>query len=215
VELVIGPELLGAYLSRVPQPFDTAILFGSGTMAWQIVPSTAWIIVGVLLWAAGFDLWKRRVPNVLTYGFIVSGLVTSVATAGLEGLGGSLGGAATALGLMVPLFLLGGMGAGDVKLFIAIGAWTGPAAVLGIGLHAALAGGVLGAAIIAWNGSFEKHFTNLILLIEDLKTLRQGLHRLPQIEANSADLRARSVAVPFALPVAVGAISYFLTVGSI
>ena len=41
------------------------------------------------------------------------------------------------------MFLLGGMGAGDVKLAACFGAWLGPKASLFIALYSALAGGVM------------------------------------------------------------------------
>ena len=57
---------------------------------------------------------------------------------------------ATGLALFVPLYALGGMGAGDVKLLGAIGAWLGPMGAVWTGLYGAIAGGVLALAVAVW-----------------------------------------------------------------
>ena len=53
---------------------------------------------------------------------------------GLPGLGLSLGGWLVGCALFLPWFLLRGMGAGDVKLLAALGAWLGPRDALWIAL---------------------------------------------------------------------------------
>ncbi|WP_347322161.1 A24 family peptidase, partial [Ralstonia pseudosolanacearum] len=57
--------------------------------------------------------------------------------------------AAAGMGLCIGLYLLRGMGAGDVKLMGAIGAFTGPLAALHVGLASCVAGGVLAVAMVA------------------------------------------------------------------
>ncbi|MGH8523501.1 MAG: prepilin peptidase [Gammaproteobacteria bacterium] len=89
-----------------------------------------------LVWAAAcgcFDLWRRRLPNALTLGAAVLGLVWLIGTgAGL--LGGTaascLGAAVLALVLTVPAYARGQLGAGDVKLLAAIGLLAGLEALL-------------------------------------------------------------------------------------
>ena len=49
-------------------------------------------------------------------------------------------------------FALGGLGAGDVKLLGAIGAWLGPMNALWVGLYAGAAGGILAIFVALTNG---------------------------------------------------------------
>ena len=87
-------------------------------------------------------------PNALTALIAASGVV--MAGSGVSGisLGASVGGAALGLALMLPGHLIGGTGAGDVKLFAAIGTLIGPAHIVAAFLYTAFAGGVL-ALIVA------------------------------------------------------------------
>lgn len=81
----------------------------------------------VLAWLAAlscYDIRERRLPNALT----LTGAAAILAVAALAGRGWSaLGGAAalTAIYLLVHVVAPGGMGAGDVKLALGLGALTG------------------------------------------------------------------------------------------
>ncbi len=94
-------------------------------------------------WAAWRDLRSRRIPNSLTLPALLIGIVGHGLADGLPGAGSALAGAAVG-GVVLGLFyLLGGMGAGDVKLMAAVGALLGwPLAVAAL-LCTAIAGGVL------------------------------------------------------------------------
>ena len=92
-------------------------------------------------------------------------------------MGVSAAGWAIGIGLFLPLFLLGGMGAGDVKLLGAVGAWIGPTAVLYAGLYSALAGGVLALVVGARHGYLRRAFSNLWGLLVFWRTV--GIQPLP------------------------------------
>jgi prepilin peptidase CpaA len=96
---------------------------------------------------AAIDLWIRRVPNPLTVLLASSGVV--FAACGISGLsvGASLAGFLLGLALMLPGHLFGATGAGDVKLFAALGALIGPAPIATAFVYTALAGGVLAIVI--------------------------------------------------------------------
>lgn len=97
---------------------------------------------------AAIDLWTRRVPNPLTVLLAASGV--AFAAFGLSGItiGASLAGFALGLALMLPGHLFGATGAGDVKLFAALGALLGPAPIATAFVYTAIAGGAM-AVIIA------------------------------------------------------------------
>ncbi|HEY7115147.1 MAG TPA: A24 family peptidase, partial [Tepidisphaeraceae bacterium] len=81
-------------------------------------------------WAAVVDVRSRRIPNWLTGSMILAGLVQGAAGWSSVGVGPAVLGMLAGFGLTFVLFALGGMGAGDVKLFAGIGAWVGPVVVL-------------------------------------------------------------------------------------
>jgi prepilin peptidase CpaA len=96
--------------------------------------------------AAAIDLRTGRIPNPLTATVAAAGL--GLAAFGLTGhsIAGAACGAVVGFALMLPGHLLGGTGAGDVKLLAALGTWLGPGGVLMAFLYSAIAGGVLAAA---------------------------------------------------------------------
>src|SRR5437868_11465934 len=136
-----------------------------------------WFICVAMILAAVIDGWKLKVPNWLTFPLVLSGwglgLLHSfglLAGTGEGGIGASL--AATALGfaLLFPVYAIGGMGAGDVKMQMGFGAWVGAfygfgaedkPGVLGVVFWAfclaVLIGGVLALGMIAIRGQYRKN----------------------------------------------------------
>lgn len=102
------------------------------------------VFTALLLLAAIGDLRSRRIPNRLVAVLALLGIAFSVtqrpvfpgALHGFEGL-------VTGLACWLPFYALGWLGAGDVKLFAAAGAWLGPMRALEGALIGALAGAVL------------------------------------------------------------------------
>jgi prepilin peptidase CpaA len=123
------------------------------------------LAIAVALVAAVCDLRTRRIPNALTFGAAAAGLVASAWAGGLSGAGASAGGWLLALGMWLPIYALGGMGAGDVKLMAAIGAWLGPGAVLFAALYSAIAGGVMAAGVAIANRCVRQTYDNISLLV--------------------------------------------------
>jgi len=116
-------------------------------------------VITVVVLAAGIiaswiDLRSRRVPNLLTMPLACAGLLLAV----LGGTGLSVTdaflGCLVGLGIMLPLHILGGTGAGDVKLLAAFGAFLGPAGVLGAFIRMAIVGGGIALAVAIHRGRF-------------------------------------------------------------
>lgn len=82
-----------------------------------LVPMAAFIMY--------YDVRYRRIPNVLVLGLLIGGLTINISFGGFTGGLTSVEGLALAF---VPMFLIhvfGAMGAGDVKLFAAVGSVIG------------------------------------------------------------------------------------------
>jgi prepilin peptidase CpaA len=109
---------------------------------WAAIPALGFAIV-----AAQADVRTRKIPNSLTFPAIALGLLTHLALGGRVGFLASLAGMAVALVALIPGWLLRWMGAGDVKLMAAIGAWLAyPHAVIAL-LASLIAGGVIAAVV--------------------------------------------------------------------
>lgn len=150
--------------------------------------------------ACWFDLRTRHIPNIVTFGGAALGVLYSVATHGWPGLLASAGGWLTGVAVFLPFFLLGGMGAGDIKLVAAIGAWLGPLAALWVALYAALAGGVLAVVVALSTGYFREAFRNIGRLLAHWRLA--DVRPLPEVTLEGT----RGPRLPYALPIAVGAV---------
>jgi len=106
-------------------------------------PSTVCAVLAGGASSAIVDLYTRRVPNLLTLG--IGALGVALAAMRMTGVSvpGALGGFALGLVLMLPGHVIGATGAGDVKLFAALGTLLGPSRTGVAFLYTALAGGVL------------------------------------------------------------------------
>lgn len=92
----------------------------------MVVPTifVAAVVVYTLV-AAITDFRSKALPNWLTVPAFASAVVFHTATRGLPGLWFSLAGFGIGFGILFVLWLIGGGGAGDVKLMGALGAWLG------------------------------------------------------------------------------------------
>lgn len=149
----------------------------------------------VMLAAVG-DIRRRRIPNVLVAALAVLGLVYSSlvppsfggALRGLEGL---------MIGLIcwLPFYVLGWLGAGDVKLSAAVGAWLGPGRSIEASLIAALFGAVLA---VVWMLR-ARGVRNAVETLGIAATLPSVL-----ADAPASNTKARSL--PYGVSIALGAL---------
>src|ERR1044072_7613555 len=114
-------------------------------------------MMAVVVMAAGviaswIDLRSRRVPNLLTMPLACAGLFLTETVASPLSMTDSLLGLAVGLGVMLPLHILGGTGAGDVKLMAAFGTLLGPAGVLHAFIRMAIIGGVIALGVAVQRG---------------------------------------------------------------
>ncbi|MEK3881968.1 prepilin peptidase [Paenibacillus sp. PL2-23] len=102
------------------------------------------------------DVSRGIIPNWLTGCAFVTGLLYQGLFAGEDAASwlGSIGGAAAGFVPLLLLYVLGGIGAGDVKLFGGLGAWLGAAAVLQLLAYAILYAGAIGVVLLLLRRSF-------------------------------------------------------------
>ena len=111
------------------------------------VVMTGAVLIALAL-AAREDVLRHRVPNTLNATALLLGLGLAGFGGGWSGLVDSIGGAAMGFAVLFPFYLRRGMGAGDVKLMAAAGAYLDPSGALLAAAIALLAGVFLAVAIV-------------------------------------------------------------------
>lgn len=124
----------------------------SNVFSWGSPQAQLLLPLAIALWIAWGDLRTYRIPNYLTFSTAVAGLVYQVAFHGLGGAGSGLSGLTLGFFLLFPVYLLGGLGAGDVKALAALGTWLGPGLTLMLFCYMAMAGGLLALGVLIYKG---------------------------------------------------------------
>ena len=163
-----------------------------------LVPPCVVSLLAVI--GAGWDLAERRVPNAFTFGAAVFAFVYFAVVKGAGGLATSLLGWAAGLALFLPLFAVGALGAGDVKLLAAFGAWLGPAGVLVAALCASILGGVMAVAVAAVNGNLGRALRNVGTILNMWRVM--GPRRIEGLTLDDAP----GPRLAYAVPIAAGAV---------
>ena len=122
--------------------------------------------------AAWSDLRTRRIPNSITVSGAVVGVVLHILYTGVYGAIESLAGAALGLAIFIALYAAGGMGAGDVKLFGAIGAFAGPQALIPMFVFTGLLGGLAGVVLAVYRGRLRQTLSRTGELLMGVSRLR-------------------------------------------
>src|ERR1700760_4708366 len=122
----------------------------------------------VVLTAAVYDIRFRRIPNWLNLSGLLLGLISNVCFFHVRGATTAIEGFLLATAVYVPLYLMRGMGAGDVKLMAAIGALVGPQAWLYIFIITALIGGACSLALILLHKRAHQTFLNVAFILQEL-----------------------------------------------
>jgi prepilin peptidase CpaA len=168
-----------------------------------------WFVSIVLVVAAVIDGLKLRVPNWITFPFVVSGWVYGAVVGGWSGLAWSLGGTAVGLGLLLPAYAIGGMGAGDVKLLAGVGAWILPSDTFYAFCASAVIGGVIALAMIAFRHGWSRHKNQFLGIINEILVVREPT----ALATIAAQRKSTMVLLPYGIPIALGTIAYFLWAG--
>lgn len=167
--------------------------------------AVSWGLTAVMvLIAAVIDFRRFRVPNLLTLPLCGSGLLFHLVVGGLPGLQGSARGMALGGLLLIVFYVLGVMGAGDVKLLAGVGAWLGAAATFYVFLVAALAAGVHSVLTFAVQRRLGQMKAFLQVMMLQLCTLGKHVAWSEPVDVAVQKPDRRRHVMPFAVMIAVG-----------
>ncbi|WP_179400620.1 A24 family peptidase [Burkholderia guangdongensis] len=159
-------------------------------------------VTALVLVAASTDITSRRIPNRLVAVGLAGALIAQCVLHGVaSGAFEWFAGAATGFALLLPLYLLRGMAAGDVKLMLAIGAWVGPWMVACIVLATCVAGGVGAIAVTIWRGSMRRMLGNVRHL------LRRALAGQSTSRAAISEQMTSVGSLPYGVAIAAGTLA--------
>jgi prepilin peptidase CpaA len=180
-----------------------------------------WFVCCAMVAAAVIDGWQLRVPNWLTYPLVLSGWLYGLsldlgilAGPGSGGIGGALAGTALGFALLLPVYAIGGMGAGDVKMQMGFGSWVGAFFGLWSGLSiifwafclAVIIGGVLALGMIFVRRQFRANLDNTRAILGDL--LKAG--SVGDIADRAKQRKPRMHLLPYGIPLCLGFVGYLL-----
>ena len=177
---------------------------GSVAENWHI-----WLLSIALIVAAVIDGYKLKVPNWLTFPLVISGWVYSTAYFGWAGLGWSLVGTAVGLGLLLPAYAVGGMGAGDVKLLAGVGAWIWGTATFYAFCVSAVIGGLIALGMILYRRKWQHHRAQFWAILTEIFIVRNP----EQLSVMAAERKGSMLLLPYGIPIAIGTITYFAWMG--
>lgn len=167
-------------------------------MSSTIVLAREAVLIPLAVLITYYDTRYRRIPNAFVLGTLISGLAVNAICFGWAGLGNSLTGCLFAFGLMLAVRFFTGLGAGDVKLFGAIGALIGAPHVLKTFVFVVILGGALAVCAMLRTGTARQ---TLIGVYQILTGLLPG-GRLPSREIFS---RSR-VTIPYGVAITCGSV---------
>ena len=168
-----------------------------------------WLVTLILIVAAVIDGLQLKVPNWITFPMVISGWIYSGVYFGWAGLGWSLAGTAVGLGLLLPAYAIGGMGAGDVKLLAGVGAWVWATTTFYAFCVSAIVGGVLAVAMVLVRKRWNHHRAQFSLIVDEILTIRDP----SALSVIAAERKSRMMLLPYGIPIALGSIAYFAWAG--
>lgn len=126
--------------------------------------------------AAVVDLARRRIPNLLLLaGWMIALPLHLLSPHPAVALLGALTGVVFGFLLFLPLYLLRGMAAGDVKMMATVGLFVGPYDTLQVAVITWCMGGVMALAIIAGRGHARRAFANIGDLLRPMWMRARGM----------------------------------------
>jgi prepilin peptidase CpaA len=162
------------------------------------------LLVLIVSVAAYCDIRFRRIPNWLTLTGVLLGIVLNTFLYEMHGLRTAAFGLGLAFLVYFPLYLLRGMGAGDVKLMGAIGSIAGPANWFGVFVLTSLLGGVIAVLLLLSRKRLVTGFANVGYMLKEMVFLRAPYMKREELDVNSP----KAVTLPHGAMIAMGTLAY-------
>lgn len=164
-------------------------------------------LIPATLYASWIDFAERRVPNWLNAAIAVCGLGAQVACFGISGLGWGLAGLLVGFAVLIVPWTMHGMGAGDVKLMAAIGAWLGPWLTLISFAAGAIIGGLAAVVMILSTNRAVHALANMQTIMTKLRRLDTAFGEF----GGAKTFGNTSQLLPYGVPLTAGTIGVLLT----
>lgn len=162
----------------------------------QLIPTAGALLCAVV--CSIHDVRKRRIPNLVIAPGIVAALLLHAIYGGWRGLGDAALAGLIAGTLAIVFWIAGGMGAGDVKLMVAIACIAGLSSLPLVAIATSISAGALAIAVSIYHGRLRETLLNVGAIMQHHG--REGINPHPVFNlTNQATLR-----LPFALPAAAG-----------
>jgi prepilin peptidase CpaA len=172
-----------------------------------------YVVFGAVLLTAVIDLWKFKIHNVVTFPLFLSGLAYhgwldwqagQFQSIGDGGVIDSFLGVVFGIASLGVFYCMGGVGAGDVKLLAAIGAWLCLPLTFFVFVASALATGMYALVLIVTCRRFSDTWVNLKIIYYRLTAVARHLGADDHVELAVTKDDRRSRVIPFAAMVALG-----------
>jgi prepilin peptidase CpaA len=170
----------------------------------QGLPVPIAVVLAATLALAFIDMWKFKIYNAFTYPLLLGGLIYHGVVDGMPGVADGLLGTLLGFGLLVPVYALGGMGGGDVKLMAAIGAWLGVLLTFVVFLASSLVMGVYALILVVGYGRVRETWLNLQIGWLRARALSRHVGSNDRIETEVQQPDRGRRIIPFAAMVALG-----------
>ena len=118
-------------------------------------------------------------------------------------------GTVVGLGLLLPAYAIGGMGAGDVKLLAGVGAWVQAETTFYAFCWSAVIGGVIAVVMILVRRGWRKHRDQFLMIYTEIMTIGNPT----ELSAIAAERKSSMLLLPYGIPIAIGTIAYFAWTG--
>ena len=176
------------------------------TATWIVEVVVSVVLFALLIGVAFSDISRNRIRNWMTLSALALGVFLNVVLGGVysgslqesPSLFFSLSGILIGGGMLIPFYLSGGIGAGDVKLMAAIGSLKGWFFAMTSLLYGSLFGCLIALLMLAWHRQFFAGLRSSfkVLLLPSASRIREA-----------AASETKDIKVPYGFAIAAGAIT--------